>query len=77
MYKYGFRIRTRNGMLVENLQVHARDPLEAENKIRQIYHHCEIIECREVAPAVKGENIDLENMIALIGKQGEDEKGEG
>jgi hypothetical protein len=69
MNKYGFRIRTRNGMMVENLQVNARDAADAERKIRQIYHHCKIIECQEIAPAVKGENIDLENMISLIGKQ--------
>jgi hypothetical protein len=67
--KYGFKIRTRNGMLVENLQVQAPDREAAENRIRQIYHHCEIIECGEIAPSVKGENIDLENMIALIGKE--------
>ena len=71
MTKYGFRIRTRNGMLVENLQVHAHDRAEAERKIRQIYHNCEIIDCQDIAPAVKGENIDLENMISLIGKQEE------
>ena len=69
MNKYGFKIRTRNGMLVENLQVQAPDREAAENRIRQIYHHCEIIECGETAPPVKGENIDLENMISLIGKE--------
>jgi hypothetical protein len=67
--KYGFKIRTRNGMLVENLQVQAADREGAENRIRQIYHHCEIIECSDIAPQVKGENIDLENMISLIGKE--------
>ena len=72
MSKYGYRIRTRNGMLVENLQVIANDRAAAENKIRQIYRNCEIIDCQEIAPAVKGENIDLENMISLIGKQEED-----
>lgn len=69
MNKYGFKIRTRNGMLVENLQVQAADREAAEQRIRQIYHHCEIIECGEIAPQVKGENIDLENMISLIGKE--------
>ena len=38
MNKYGFRIRTRAGSLVENLQVQARDRAEAEQKINQIYH---------------------------------------
>lgn len=71
MNKYGFRIRTRGGMTVENLVVQARDREEAERKLRQIYHHCEILDCSEVSAAtpVKGEALDLEGMITLIGRQ--------
>jgi hypothetical protein len=69
MNKYGFRIRTRGGMLLENLQVQARDRAEAERKINQIYHHCEIVECREVTPTLKKEGLDLEDVIGLINKQ--------
>jgi len=69
MNKYGFRIRTKGGMLLENLQVQARDRDEAERKIRQVYHDCEIVECQEVAPAVKKEGLDLEDVIALINRQ--------
>jgi len=69
MNKYGFRIRTRGGMMVENLQVQARDRSEAERKINQIYHHCEVVECREVTPALKKEGLDVEDVIGLINKQ--------
>ena len=69
MTKYGFRIRTRGGMMVENLQVHARDRAEAEQKIHQVYHHCEILECQEVTPTLKKEGLDLEDVISLINKQ--------
>ena len=69
MNKYGFKIRTRGGSVVENLQVQARDRAEAEQKIRQIYHHCEFLECHEVTPTLKKEGLDLEDMIALINKQ--------
>ena len=69
MNKYGFRIRTRGGMLLENLQVQARDRAEAERKITQIYHHCEIVECREVTRTLKKEGLDLEDVIGLINKQ--------
>ena len=69
MNKYGFKIRTRGGSLVENLQVHARDRAEAEGKIGQIYHHCEILECQEVTPTLKKEGLDLEDVISLINKQ--------
>jgi hypothetical protein len=71
MNKYGFKIRTRSGSLVENLQVQARDRAEAEQKIKQIYHHCAILECQEITPTLKKEGLDLEDMIALINKQEE------
>ena len=72
MNKYGFRIRTRGGMLLENLQVQARDQAEAERKISQIYRHCEIIECREMTPTLKKEGLDLEDVIGLINRQAAD-----
>ncbi len=69
MNKYGFRIRTRSGSMVENLQVHARDRAEAETKIGQIYRNCEILERQEVTPTLKKEGLDLEDVISLINKQ--------
>jgi hypothetical protein len=71
MYKYGFKIRTRSGSVVENLQVHARDRAEAEHKIHQIYHHCEILECHEVTPTLRKEGLDVEDVVALINKMPE------
>jgi hypothetical protein len=67
--KYGFRIRTRTGGVVENLMVHARDRAEAEQKIKQVYHHCEILQCEEVTPTLKKEGLDLEDVISLINKE--------
>jgi hypothetical protein len=69
MNKYGFRIRTRTGGLVDNLQVQARDRAEAEGKIIQIYRNCEILECQEVTPTLKKEGLDLDDVLALINKQ--------
>lgn len=43
--KYGFRIRTRVGLVVDNLMIHGRDESEAKEKLRQIYRDCEILEC--------------------------------
>ena len=73
MNRYGFRIRTKGGMMVENLLVHARDRSEAERKINQVYHQCEIIACEEVTPTLKKEGLDLEDVISLINKQGSGE----
>lgn len=74
MNKYGFKIRTRGGMTVENLMVQAPDRAEAENKLGQIYHHCKILECHELAQTTKGEGMDLEGVISLIGRQEENGK---
>jgi hypothetical protein len=71
MHKFGFKIRTRNGMLVENLMVQARDRAEAERRINQVYHQCEIIECQEITPTLKKEGLDVDDVISLINKQGE------
>ena len=72
MIKFGFRIKTRGGMAVDNLQVTARDRAEAERKIAQIYHRCEVIECVELRQPVD-EAFDLESAINLIGKETEPE----
>ena len=69
MTKFGFKIKTRGGMIVDNLLVAARDRAEAERKIMQIYHQSEILECVEVQPQFKEEGISFENVIALIDKE--------
>lgn len=69
MYKYTFRIRARSGMVVENLTVHARDRLEAEKKLAQIYRDCEFLDCREVAAPAAAEGVDFESVLAMINRQ--------
>jgi hypothetical protein len=71
MTKFGFRIRTRGGMVVENLMVQAQDRDQAESRIRQIYQHCEILDCNTLTPDSRGDGVDLESMISLISKQEE------
>ncbi len=61
------------GMVVDNLQIGARDRAEAEHKVNQIYQRCEILECMEVRQPVKEEGFDLESAINLIGREGERE----
>ena len=43
--KYAFRIRTRDGLVVNNLMIHGRAEDDAQRKLRQIYRDCEILEC--------------------------------
>ncbi len=66
MRKYGFRIRTRGGSTVDNLVIQGRDQVEAEKKLRQIYHHCTVIEAKLLADPVPSDSSDLEGVISLI-----------
>lgn len=43
--KYAFRIRTRLGVVVDHLMIHGRDEYDAQRKLRQVYHGCQIIDC--------------------------------
>lgn len=69
MIKFGFKIKTRSGTVVDNLMFAARDRVEAERKVTQIYHNCEILDCRELQQLVKEEGFDLESAINLINKE--------
>jgi len=71
--KYGFRIRTRQGLIVENLMIHGRDEADAERKLRQMYLHCEILDRNVMQPAVmrparKTDAVSFEEIVALISK---------
>jgi hypothetical protein len=67
--KFGFKIKTRSGTVVDNLIFAARDRAEAERKVTQIYQRCEILECRELQQTIKEEGFDLESAINLINKE--------
>jgi hypothetical protein len=69
MRKFAFRIQTRGGSTVENLVIQGRDQAEAERKLRQIYHHCTIVEARLVADAPRADTSDLESVISLIAEE--------
>ena len=64
--KYGFRIRTRVGLVVDNLLIPGRDAAEAERKLRQIYRDCEILARSCKQPAAKAVPASYEDVIALI-----------
>ena len=66
MQKYGFRIQTRSGTTVENLIIHGTDQQQAEDKLRQMYHHCTVMECKVVDELLRGDGTDLESAITLI-----------
>jgi hypothetical protein len=75
MHKFGFRIRTRSGLPVDNLVIQARDQAEAERKIGKMYLHCEIVECKQLPSAGREEGNDLDNIISLIARQRDEDSG--
>ncbi|HEX9391834.1 MAG TPA: hypothetical protein VF928_11035 [Usitatibacteraceae bacterium] len=66
MQKFGFSIKTRDGMSVDNLTIQGLDAADAERKLRLMYHHCTVLECRPLDGLTRGEGTDLEGAISLI-----------
>jgi hypothetical protein len=65
--KFGFRIRTRVGLVVDNLLIPGRDAAEAERKLLQIYRGCVILERTCHRPTSKAPPLtSYEDVISLI-----------
>ncbi len=65
--KYGFRIRTRSGAVVDNLLIFGKDEPDAERKLRQIYLGCEILEAKRlVIQAARCGPVSYEDVVDLI-----------
>ena len=65
--KYGFRIRTRSGAVVDNLLIFGKNESDAERKLRQIYLGCEILESRrQAAPSLRNGLLTYEDVVDLI-----------
>jgi len=70
--KYGFRIRTRNGSVVDNLLIFGKDEPDAERKLRQIYMGCEILEAKRlVIQAPRSGPVTYEDIVDLISEPSE------
>lgn len=66
MIRYGFNIRTKHGQRVENILIMAATQGDAERRLRQMYHHCEIVECQEQSVPRRVDTLDVEGVIGLI-----------
>ena len=70
MMKFGFKIRTRSGLVVDNLLIPGKDQADAERKLNQIYRNCEILETKTVQQAsAREETMDIDGIISLISHQ--------
>ena len=66
MIRYGFNIKTKHGQRVENIQIMAATHTDAERRLRQMYHYCEIIDCNEQSVPRRVDTLDVEGVIGLI-----------
>ena len=64
--KYGFRIRTRVGLILDKLMIPGRDVEDAQRKLRQIYRDCEILECVCHRDGVSTPMAGFEDVVSLI-----------
>lgn len=64
--KYGYRIRTRSGLVVDNIMIHGCDEVDAQRKLRQMYHECEILDCVCHAGDARGFSSSYEEILGLI-----------
>lgn len=67
MAKYVYQIRSRNGVVVDNLQIYGRDEAEARLKLQKMYMHSEILDCRVLSGA-KAATSNYEDILDLIVK---------
>ena len=65
MIRYGFNIKTRSGQRVDNICIMASCRDDAERRLRQMYHHCEIMACQTEAVR-RCDPLDLEAVIGMI-----------
>jgi hypothetical protein len=65
MNRYGFNIRTRTGQRVDNICIMAASQADAERRLRQMYHHCEIVHCQTEAVVARNDPVDDSGVLRL------------
>jgi hypothetical protein len=71
MQKFNFSIRTRDGLPIARLTISGRDQEEAERKLKQMYRHCEIINCTSHHQAIikNRQNTLIKEITSLLAKR--------
>ena len=65
MTRFGFNIRTRSGQRVDNICIMAANREDAERRLRQMYHHCQVISCNSESVR-RSDPMDIEGVISII-----------
>jgi DNA-nicking Smr family endonuclease len=65
--KYIYQIRSRNGVIVNNLQIYGHTEEEARQKLEQMYRNCEVLESG-LAPVEHNGHFSCEDIMDIISK---------
>lgn len=68
LVKFGFRIRTRQGLIVDHLTIQGRDEADATRKLRQMYTHCEVLDCTPAIGLPKSDQLNFADVVSLLSK---------
>lgn len=69
MTRFTFRVRTRNGLVVEAVNLQARDREEADRRLMQMYMGCTVLDCQTATPDGREESASFESVISLIARE--------
>lgn len=64
--KFSFRVRTRDGAVVDNLIIGGHDEKDARRKLLQMYQGCEILNARSQPSPVRCSPASYEEVMNLI-----------
>ncbi len=63
--KYVYQIRSRNGVVVNNLQIYGRTEDEARQKLMQMYPHCQVLQ-NSIAATEHSSSANYEDILDII-----------
>ena len=68
--KFEFSVLTRDRQKVDSILISGKDQADAERKLRQMYHHCEVTVCevRQDSQRQSLQAASVEEILSLIAK---------
>ncbi len=68
MQKFEFSIRTRSGQFIERIVIAGKDRENAEQKLKQMYHYCEIVRCEPQGATSRRQATSIEDLASLTSR---------
>ena len=69
MHKYAFSIKTRSGQSIDRIVIAAKQRDDAERKLKQMYHYCEVITCEQLHQNTGGKrSTSVEDALSMISR---------